>query len=111
MELMDENQLEKLVETLVEKNLIAVYAYGNLQRAMLRFLLVDIIAQQSDDRARTLQEYYGSIRQHLQTAKFPASPHNEQIRLESLRLAQECFRDFESGFELAGIKLERKLIL
>src|SRR2546427_12666053 len=37
--------------------------------------------------------------------------HNEQIRLESLRLAQECFRDFEYGFELAGIKLERKLIL
>ena len=108
---MDETQLEKTVETLVQKNLVTAYAYSNLQRALLRFLLIDIIAQQSDDRARTLQEYYGSIRQHLRNATFPDGPHTEEIRQESLRLAQDCFRDFESGFELTGIKLERKLIL
>ncbi len=107
---MDE-AVKKEVQAIIAKQLTTAYAYSNLERAILRFLLVDLVAKEGN-RAQRLQEYYGSIRDHLSRADFPPNdPNSEEIRLESLRLAQEFFRDIESGFELLGIKLEKKLKL
>jgi hypothetical protein len=94
-----------------DENLITAYAYSNLQRAILTTMLADAI-KDSEDPAQTLQEYYGSIAEHLRTAEFPPEdPNVHKIRAEALTLARRFFQDVESLLLRWGRLSERKLIL
>ena len=93
------------------RHLITAYAYSNLDRALATTLLFDIISE-AQDPPRTLQQYYGSIREHLRTAEFPpGDPYAEEIRQTALALARRFFQDVESQLLVSRTISEKKLIL
>ena len=95
----------------MDDNLINIYAYSNLHRALLTTLLADILRKEKEP-ADGLQEFYGSIRLHLDTAEFPAEdPDTERIRQQALNLMQRLFRDVEGLLLQEGTLSESQLIL
>lgn len=95
----------------MDEQLINAYAYSNLQRALLTSILADSLRKEKDPAA-ALQEYYGSIKLHLERAEFPPEdPNAEKIRQESLKLAQRFFRDVEALLLSEGTLSESKLII
>lgn len=96
------------------KELITAYAYSNLQRAILTTMLADFIRAKADkaDPATTLQGYYGSVREYLETARFPPDdPNTENIRDEALKLSRRFFQDVEALLLEWGTISEKKLVL
>lgn len=95
----------------MEEQLINAYAYSNLQRALLTTMLADILRKEKDP-AKSLQEYYGSVRHHLRTAEFPPEdPNAEKIRETSINISHRFFRDVEILLLSEGTLPESKLIL
>src|SRR5689334_12766145 len=108
---MNEQDLEERIHELVQKELVNAYAYSNLERAILTTLLVEKIAQ-DDDRNMSLQQFYGSIHEHLRIANYGNHEAiTEEIRRMSLKLAADLFRDVESRLYSARIISEKKLTL
>jgi hypothetical protein len=91
--------------------ILSALAYSNLQRAILTTMLFDIVRKE-EDPSKALQQYYGSIKEHLRSAEFPpGDSHAEAIRAEAQKLAQRFFRDVESLLLTAGTISEKGLIL
>ena|SRR5919205_901742 len=94
----------------MDDQLINAYAFSNVQRALLTTMLFDILKKE-EDPAKGLQEYYGSVRHHLQTAEFPSEdPDAERIRHESLNLMKRFFRDVEALLLKEHVISESKLV-
>ena len=95
----------------MDDNLINIYAYSNLQRALLTTLLADILRKEKEP-ANGLQEFYGSVKLHLDTAEFPSQdPDTEKIRQQALNLMRRLFRDVEGLLLKEGTLTESHLIV
>ena len=101
--------LENRVKELETEKLINLYAYSNLERAILTTIITEKVMAESN-RQVALQQYYGTAREHLYNAEFPKNdPNSPDIKLASLKLAADLFRDVESRLLRAGIISERLL--
>lgn len=101
---------EQAINDLIDAKLVNAYAYSNLERAILTTLLTEKIME-ADDRQLALQQFYGSIREHLYNAEYETNDSQaEDVRRASLKLALRFFQDVESRLLRARIISEKKLV-